>query len=149
MTYDPMPEFVARKLVDEARIAFPREACGIVFQGFFLKGLKNVHPEPANNFAFSQQDLLGVFRENFDEIIGVFHTHPRGQKTPSQADCEFAYPKLRYWIATRDDVYEWTFDNGEPIPIEPGTGERGPRGLAYPILARSVQVRPSLGDQFG
>lgn len=69
-------------------------------------------------FTMSPEDLLGPWNLYDDQIVGVWHTHPRGNPKPSDKDRVFAPAGLRYWIATFEGVYEYDMSQVPPILIE-------------------------------
>lgn len=113
---EPLPVSVANCL----RLACSykaTEVCGLITNTYELVYVDNVHPEPELNFAMDPDD----FRRQIERIsvadervIAVFHTHPGGLGRPSANDIA-GWPNRdlgwRYFIATRDAVYEFEYQN--------------------------------------
>lgn len=65
------------------------EACGFVYRdsfGIHIKVLENVATEPGK-FDFSAEDCFDVYEWLAEGgLIGIWHSHPGGQRVPSQRD---------------------------------------------------------------
>ena len=86
------------------------EVCGLVLKNGTYYAIRNVHKAPEHNFEFCLDDL-DWFGQNhdFDEIEGIFHTHPNNRPLPSATDLQ-GWPRgegLRYWIVTQYLLTEW------------------------------------------
>lgn len=86
------------------------EVCGLVLKDSTIYTVRNVHDRPKSGFAFSIEDLdkfLNV--RDFNEIAGVFHTHPTNFPAPSKEDLagKPAHSELRNYIVTQNHVVEW------------------------------------------
>ena len=95
---------VIRSLEEAARRAFPQEACGILLgQGRAIthfKEARNVHASPQTHFEIDPQTLINAHRmarEGGLQILGYFHSHPKGPAKPSQTDQESAAGDGMLW----------------------------------------------------
>lgn len=101
-----------RDIEAHAASAWPLEACGVVV-GWQAIRVPNVHPEPAHYFDMDPVALMAIYEEHGD-IDGMYHSHPTGMPSPSDADLLNAPPGKRYIIAapTKESwtVWEWSID---------------------------------------
>lgn len=109
-----LPEEVRGWLLNQAVASPEREVCGFVLHSTL--GWE-VHPvtndsERDDQFNMKSDEMLAVYRSRHSEIVGVYHSHPRGRKEPSDRDAVYANPNWRYWIVTMDDVHEWSIKDG-------------------------------------
>lgn len=62
----------------------------------------NAHANPATGYEIAPQELLRVMkklREEKLQLLGIYHSHPRGENKPSPTDIERAfYPDTPYFI---------------------------------------------------
>jgi desampylase len=80
-------------LLAQARVAFPREACGFLFGTAEAitghRAAANVHPAPATHFEIDSQALIDAHRAmrgGGPRLIGYYHSHPSGPPEPSATD---------------------------------------------------------------
>jgi proteasome lid subunit RPN8/RPN11 len=63
---------------------------------------QNAHSQPATAYEIAPQELFRVmkkFREEKLQLLGIYHSHPRGDNFPSATDVERAfYPDTPYFI---------------------------------------------------
>jgi proteasome lid subunit RPN8/RPN11 len=90
--------------------AWPLEACGLL-EGpdgagrttvTAIHALPNVHPEPRRRYTIDPETWLRLehaVRGRGHTIVGVWHSHPHGDPTPSHTDRELAWPGWSYLIA--------------------------------------------------
>lgn len=62
----------------------------------------NAHSQPATAYEIAPQELFRVMKEiraaNL-QLLGIYHSHPRGENRPSRSDIERAfYPDTPYFI---------------------------------------------------
>ncbi|HVW04196.1 MAG TPA: M67 family metallopeptidase [Vicinamibacterales bacterium] len=95
-----MPAAVRRALVAHARRERPRECCGLLVGAgsrvAFAVPARNVDASPTTRYRIHPRqhlDLQRVLREAVPpiEIIGVYHSHPRGTAVPSESDVAEAH----------------------------------------------------------
>ena len=61
---------------------YPREACGVILKDFIYKPCNNISSEPLNSFILDPAAFI-----KYDNIWGIFHSHPGSDKPiPSQDD---------------------------------------------------------------
>lgn len=99
---------VASKVIEALRVAaeqeHPHEACGILLGvgnrvSTFLR-TRNVHPQPETHFEIDPIALINAHREARSgglQILGYFHSHPKGKPCPSETDKEMAAGDGRIW----------------------------------------------------
>jgi [CysO sulfur-carrier protein]-S-L-cysteine hydrolase len=62
----------------------------------------NAHANPATAYEIAPQELFRVMktiREEKLQLLGIYHSHPRGENFPSRSDIERAfYPNTPYFI---------------------------------------------------
>lgn len=72
-------------LIQAARRAYPREACGVIAGGLTIE-LTN-HSSGTREFRIRAEDLeAAAAKHRFRSIDGVWHSHPSGDVLPSEAD---------------------------------------------------------------
>ena len=110
---------VVRSLEEAAQRAFPQEACGILLgEGCAITRFdeaRNVHPSPQTHFEIDPQTLIDTHRKARDgglQILGYFHSHPKGPAAPSQTDQKSAAGDGMLWAIWGEG--ELTFWRDEP-----------------------------------
>lgn len=98
-----------------------RERCGLIRidpdLNWSVLEIPNLSVEP-NEFNMLPQDLAPRWNLYGEELVGVWHTHQQGSKTPSDKDCSWAPPNMRYWIVTADGTYEYDMSQYPPALVE-------------------------------
>lgn len=81
------------QLVREAARTHPQECCGIMLgTGQHITELipaANVHPAPTTHFEIDPQALIAAHRTargGGPQVVGYYHSHPRGPAQPSTTD---------------------------------------------------------------
>jgi proteasome lid subunit RPN8/RPN11 len=95
-------------MLAEARRDPSRESCGLLAgrDGLItaMFPARNVHPTPATAYEIAPKELFRLFREiraQGLELLGIYHSHPRGENAPSPADIERAYySDVAYFIVS-------------------------------------------------
>jgi proteasome lid subunit RPN8/RPN11 len=99
-----------RRVRELSEAAWPLEACGLL-EGPGAAGptavtavhpLPNVHPEPRRRYTIDPEAWLRLehaARRRGQTIMGVWHSHPHGDPTPSPIDRELAWPGWSYLVA--------------------------------------------------
>jgi predicted GIY-YIG superfamily endonuclease/proteasome lid subunit RPN8/RPN11 len=99
-----------------AAAAHPHEACGILLGegGRITAALaaRNVHPSPETHFAIDPQALIDAHRAARSggavQVVGYYHSHPRGPASPSPTDAASAAGDGRVWaILAGEDARFW------------------------------------------
>lgn len=114
----PMPVHIAKKLT-----SIPSESgaeiCGLILaeDGDETKEWEVVQVTNCASgnaeFIMDQQELISIFSERFDDVIGTFHSHPSGRPEPSGQDIAYAQVQWRYFIISSGHVFEWSFTRKE------------------------------------
>ncbi len=139
---DRMPEGVARSITAHAAREMPNEACGFVLFDWSVIHCKNIANFPNRAFRFEPEVVLDMLLSRHDEVVGIYHTHPSGRGYPSGEDESMLvlHPKLRHWIGTVMNVYEWRMTDDGVRPVR-RDGTTGIEGMAYPVLEAAEAVR--------
>jgi desampylase len=99
-----------------AAAALPHEACGILLgEGRRIteaRAAANIHPSPATHFEIDPQALIDAHRAaragGGPQVIGYYHSHPRGPAEPSATDRASASGDGTVWaILAGTDVTFW------------------------------------------
>ncbi len=99
-----------------AAAAHPQEACGILLGAggriTAARPARNVHPAPHTHFEIDPQALVDAHRsargEGGAQVIGYYHSHPRGPALPSATDRACASGDGRVWaILAGPDATFW------------------------------------------
>lgn len=99
---------VIDKIVAHCHREYPREACGIIAGAGGVARrvypLANVSPEPLRRYLIDvkeQKAVLQAMRTSGETPMAVFHSHPRTEAYPSDADIDMAYdPHLTHIIVS-------------------------------------------------
>jgi len=97
-----------QQLIDHAINSEPNESCALLFgrhedeklitqEIFFTKNID----ESQINFTISNEELLEGYKiaeEKNLEVIGIFHSHPNSEATPSTTDKKFMYSNPVAWV---------------------------------------------------
>ena len=104
-----LPAELLDKMVDYARSRYPKEACGLLVgrggQTRFLPMENLLDSETA--FEIDPALLASTFRslrESGEELVAIFHSHPKGPAEPSKRDLARAYyPEAGHIIVSLAD----------------------------------------------
>jgi len=99
MTYLWLRRAQAQQLIKHAQDAAPDEACGLILgdqqRVNAIVPTENIAANPRHHYRIDDRALI----ENFDRIIGIYHSHPRSQAIPSSTDIqESCYPEFVHVI---------------------------------------------------
>ncbi len=118
---------VLERILAEAAAAAPRECCGILLgDGAEVRALepaRNVHPAPKTHFEIDPRALIDAHRaarRGGPQVVGYYHSHPRGPAAPSPTDQAMAARDGRVWaIAGQGEVRFWRDDEAgfEPLSL--------------------------------
>lgn len=130
-----------RAMIAHAQRDAPRECCGFLLgsgrTAWFILPLTNVDPRPHVRYRIDPRAHLEVRRVLRQvtprlEIVGVYHSHPRGPATPSPSDvAEAHYPEWLYVIIDlsmrRAGVRAFSIRDGgsTPVALVPASQRRG------------------------
>ena len=99
------------KIVSHAERAYPNECCGLLVGerragDVFIRevhGSANMAITPENQFEIDPQlrfDLERRARQEALDLVGVYHSHPDGEASPSQTDIQRAWESSLVWLIT-------------------------------------------------
>lgn len=106
-----MPIWCKEELQRMAASSPTREICGFIMREWRIHLIDNIAPVD-REFYMDESQQLDAMLEWRGEILGVYHSHPSGNPTPSCKDIENAPRGMRYWIITMSEVVEWEIKNG-------------------------------------
>ena len=91
------------------------EICGFIMDDWSFMQVPNVAEAPQTSFFFDPVISANIMREYYDNIVGIYHSHPGGKATLSIHDKEGWHPSLpwRYFIIANGKVFEWERLNGD------------------------------------
>lgn len=115
-----IPEPIRQAILTHAENTLPDECCGLIAVESgairFAYPLTNANPSPAT-FTVDPEEHFGAMRhaENQGwEILGVFHSHPNGEPSPSPTDVAMAWdPDWIHLIAGNGDLAAFLIRDGE------------------------------------
>jgi proteasome lid subunit RPN8/RPN11 len=99
---------IASQLLAQARVAGGVECCGLLGgrQGVITQVIPaaNAAATPAASYEIAPAELFGLMRRIRAvglELLGIYHSHPRGVNQPSARDVERAYyPDAVYFVVS-------------------------------------------------
>ena len=87
---------------------------------------RNAHPSPATCYEIAPKELFQIFQEiraqDLDHL-GIYHSHPIGENSPSPTDIELAYyPDAAYFITSPapnapNPIRAFRIRNGNPTEL--------------------------------
>lgn len=103
-----LPANLRARIIAHARQAAPAEACGILAgrDGRVSRAypLPNVSDAPLARYLADPEAQLRSFRDmerRGQDMLAVYHSHPRSEAAPSPSDIELAYyPEARHVIVS-------------------------------------------------
>lgn len=113
-----------RQIIQHAEEEFPRESCGIVVKGRYVK-MKNDHEDPLNTFKINVEDYAKHLDEGIDMIV---HSHTDGSEYPSKIDMEsqlatnvpYCIVPVKDYVSVLETVIKagniFFFGEGAPVP---------------------------------
>jgi proteasome lid subunit RPN8/RPN11 len=112
-----MPDTI-RKLKRKLKAGDKVERCGLVLKNGRTFTVANQHPNPAVGFVISARDM----KKHFNELAGIWHTHPLSSSHLSQDDwygiCN--WPGITHYIIGRDGVRSYHTDDADCPALEVG-----------------------------
>ena len=136
-----LPRALEAALWDHARRDAPRECVGALgghvrkdgFHALALYPLPNVAPRPEQEYLAAPDAFvraLKAMREGGLDLVGLYHSHPRGPAWPSDTDRRLAaYPVPHLIADLRGGVLRaFSLPGGQEVPLgrAPGSGpDRG------------------------
>ncbi|RUS47738.1 Mov34/MPN/PAD-1 family protein [Cohnella sp. AR92] len=129
-----IPERILNDLYRQCQARLPYESCGALtgvrkagelwVDGFRL--LRNIAAEPQVSFRFEPSEWLAFCiqaQKNQREVVGLWHSHPRGPALPSAQDAEGWDGCGTYWIIGLEGdhrearVYSRRGAEWNPVPL--------------------------------
>jgi len=132
-----------KTIIDHARSAAPHEACGLILgaghQVDQVVPAKNITTDPMHHFRVD--DALVV--QHFNQIIGVYHSHPRSAPVPSSTDIqESCYPEFIHVIiglqGESPRLAAWRIRHGRVDSIQVHIDDRPPDNIPQQLTAPQV-----------
>jgi proteasome lid subunit RPN8/RPN11 len=100
-------------MLEQARVNPLEECCGLLAGRratvTHIFPARNAAHSPGTSYEIAPAELFGLMREIRAaglELLGIYHSHPQGENSPSPRDLERAYyPDAAYFIVSpRDDA---------------------------------------------
>ncbi|MFA4906246.1 MAG: M67 family metallopeptidase [Candidatus Margulisiibacteriota bacterium] len=109
------------EIIQHAREAQPREACGILAgkNGAVEKviKMKNISDRPEDCYfmdSLEQLKILKEIRKLGQKMLGIYHSHPRSSAYPSARDVELAYYEdVSYVIVSPTEIKAYSIVGGK------------------------------------
>ncbi|MFA9417669.1 desampylase [Natrinema sp. HArc-T2] len=117
-----LPSTIGETIRERAHEGQPNEICGILGGAYEPEGTSRVHSQyPADNVAanprtryeIDPEQQLAIFdrlEDHGEEIVGFYHSHPRGPPRPSETDAQLAtWPNRSYLIVSLEppEIGSW------------------------------------------
>jgi len=100
-----LPRTAVNRLLAAAQASPGAEVCGFVVRtvdGWEVRQVANVSGDPERQFEMEPQGMIETFRrvrDDSEEILAIYHSHPTGPSRPSALDQQLAYyPELPYLV---------------------------------------------------
>ncbi len=126
-----VPTAIRNRILERAREGQPEEICGI-FGGEYDPApdgrsrvrsqylTENVAETPRTRYRIDPEAQLEIFEElesDGEEIVGFYHSHPRGPSRPSETDeAQATWPDRSYLIVSLEPLavgsWRWREDEG-------------------------------------
>ena len=134
-----LPAALRDAIRERAREGRPAEICGVLGGAYEPEGTSRVRSQyPADNVAanprtryeIDPEQQLAIFdrlEDRGEEIVGFYHSHPRGPAHPSETDAELAtWPDRSYVIVSLEprEIGSWRWRT----EAEHGDDEKGTAG---------------------
>jgi proteasome lid subunit RPN8/RPN11 len=100
-----LPRAAVNRLLAAAQASPGVEVCGFVVRtadGCEVRQVANVSGNPERQFEMEPHGMIETFRrvrDDGEEILAIYHSHPAGPSRPSALDQQLAYyPELPYLV---------------------------------------------------
>ena len=100
-----LPREAVNRLLASAQASPGTEVCGFIIRAgedCAVRAVRNVAADPQRRFEMDPSGMIDAFRrarDDGEEILAIYHSHPSGPPAPSQLDRELAfYPDLPYLV---------------------------------------------------
>jgi proteasome lid subunit RPN8/RPN11 len=114
---DHMPQSTEDELITMSMDGGNREICGFIMRNWFIIPIENIALGD-REFYMDEQQMLHVYAEHRQDMLGIYHSHPSGNMVPSRKDIEHAPKDLRYWIVSGRGVIEWVIQDGVATSVQ-------------------------------
>ncbi len=124
-----LPQVLRAQILAEARLAAPRECCGLVLGHSNGEAATAAAIHPARNLADADDRFDIAPEDHFaaqraaraagQAVIGCYHSHPGGEPRPSAADLAGAGEEGFFWlIAAGGALAAFVLENGRFAAVE-------------------------------
>ena len=99
-----IPRQSRKIMINHALNELPHECCGLIFgKNRKIKHtipMKNSEPSPDSYIMdpLQQIDVFTEMEKRGERLIGIYHSHPKGSSTPSNADLKMAFHQEAIYI---------------------------------------------------
>ncbi|MFB1065920.1 desampylase [Natrinema sp. H-ect4] len=130
-----LPTAAREAILERAREGMPDEVCGVLGGAYEPDGrsrvrsqypAENVAETPRTRYEIDSEQQLRIFErleDRGEEIVGFYHSHPRGPPRPSATDAARAtWPDRSYLIVSLEplEVGSWRWRTGGDGANAPG-----------------------------
>jgi len=127
---------VVDRLLTEAAAAHPQECCGLLLgrEGEVLEArpARNVSPCSERRFEIDPMALIAAHkaaRGGGMQIVGYYHSHPKGDADPSETDAAMAAHDGALWaIVSGTDIGWWRDGPSGFVPVSIAVRQAGHPG---------------------
>ncbi|RIV83300.1 M67 family peptidase [Aurantiacibacter xanthus] len=120
-----LADAAAEQIRTHARLTAPLECCGLLLgEGAAItdaRPARNVHLSPQTHFEIDPQTLIDAHRAaraGGPQVLGYYHSHPRGPAQPSATDRAMAARDRAIWaIVAGDQITLWRDDESCFTPL--------------------------------
>ncbi|QCS41280.1 desampylase [Natrinema versiforme] len=128
-----LPTAIRETILERARGGRPAEICGVLGGEYEPEGRSRVRSQyPAENVAetsrtryeIEPEEQLAIFdrlEDRGEDIVGFYHSHPRGPPRPSATDtAQATWPNRSYLIVSLEplEVGSWRWRTGDQERFE-------------------------------
>ncbi|MGQ3411360.1 desampylase [Natrinema sp. LN54] len=128
-----LPTAIREAILERARGGRPAEICGVLGGEYEPEGrsrvrsqypAENVAETPRTRYEIDPEEQLAIFdrlEDRGEEIVGFYHSHPRGPPRPSATDAAQAtWPDRSYLIVSLEPlgVGSWRWRTGDQERFE-------------------------------
>ena len=124
-----IPRRLYEEIIAQADVEFPHECCGLIGgrgeRASSRYPLRNQAPNPEREYFAAPEDLFSALRHmrvEGEQLLAIYHSHPRGPAYPSGTDLAYAfYPQVAYLIVAlkpKREMRAFRLCDGEITEIE-------------------------------
>jgi proteasome lid subunit RPN8/RPN11 len=118
-----LPEGVVAAIIEHAQREAPRECCGLLIGtvGRITESFaaRNIAEDQTRRYLVDPRDhfsAIRLARHRGEDVIGVYHSHPRSRPLPSETDAAEGFPDFLYVIAglagDAPELTAWLWSDG-------------------------------------